>query len=495
FPTALRAHGYPGGPDLLFVLSSNFDLSLSGGSLATIDIGIAEEVGALCAGAGGAGGVCLGYGAQGYPRIHSGAVMNCLDAVRVSSFARDLALSADGLNLYAPSGGDDSLTWVEVHPERATDPRGDGRGVLSCYAAAGAAPDLDALLAANAQQGCPGGDLGDLDVFSVPVCNDLHRPRPALANDYEDYCADPTNPNHTPPPVGLDPCPLEHMPGAPFAVALSADGRLAHVTHLDSGALSVFQIVGGVGPGDDGRPSYVNTFDSVDLANGVSFHPTSALVFVTGRSAVNAAAGTRLAVYETAAIADEPEPFLPPPDAAEGADAPPPAVDPHVTTLSIAADAGHDLRGITFSADGTRGYLVERSAGGDVLVVLDTAGVMRGDFVMPPMAAVAVGKGAQNVALIEGALPSGGRLVLVSCFTDDSIYMVDDAVMEVVGVVKVDRGPFGMALWTPDGAAAPRRLFVSSFTAATVSAVDVEPASPSFGEVRYAIGPPRESEQ
>ncbi len=132
FPTALKAHSYgAAGPNLLFVLNSNFDLNKKGGSLVTVNIDLAEEVGTLCASA--TGGPCLVPTPQGTPRLKAEAILHALDAVRVSSFARDLAITSDGLDLYAPSSGDDSLTWIEVDPTDFAKAPMERRGSCSPY--------------------------------------------------------------------------------------------------------------------------------------------------------------------------------------------------------------------------------------------------------------------------------------------------------------------------------------------------------------------------
>ena len=481
FPTALHAHAYPGGQNLLFVLSSNFDLGVNGGSMGTVDIDLAEELGPLCAGAGGAGGVCGAPTPQGTPRIRSEAVMNGLDAVRVASFARDFTMSADRLDLYVPSGGDDSLTWIDVHPENALPgARTDGHGALVCDAG----DEYENLIAANCLLACDTGDLDDEDLktWAVPGCNERHRPNPSLAEKYAE--AD----EATLAGLGFDPAPLANLPAAPFSIVLSADGTLAHVTHLDSGALSVFRLR----DDDDGRPEYLASFDSVDFSNGIDVHPPTGLVYVTGRSPATAPSGTRIAIFETAALAVDPLPFEAPEAAADGSE-PPPAIDPLVASVSLTIEASHDLRGLVFSPDGQRAFAVERGGGGDVLLFIDTSGAATGDFHMAPQAVVPVGSGAQNVLLLAGAGDTGGNLILVSCFKDNTIYIVDEDLREVSRIVDVDTGPFGIATFTPDGATAPTRIFVASFTAGTVTALDARPG-PGLGDPLYVIGTPKVSE-
>ena len=488
--------------DVLFVVNANFDLQLRGGSVVVVDVGAAEAAAAGCADVTTDAGDCLRTTPDGTPRLRPESFMHPSDAVRIASYAREIVIDAGGSNLYVTSGGDDSITWVEVDPSKLRTARADGFGVLSCYEASS---ENAALLAANAGLVDGNGDVTDADgdgveddQMELPDCGDPWTPRPELFNselDDEERMAAADSGGVSPEEWRR----FDAMASSPFGIDLDPTGRLLHATGFDSAALTVMRLREAGDPcfglsSCVGQPVFLNSFPSVTLATGVAVHPTTGLAYVTGRSPADTTSGIQVDVFETAAMATEPEPFLPifAEDLNLGEDDEvPDEVSPLVDSLRFFREAGHDLRGIDFSGDGERAYVVERSGGADSLLIIDIAGASTGDVDAPFETAIDVGRGAQHLAVIPGAGASGGDVVVVSCFADGALYVVDTDLLEVVAIIRTDSGPFGMTLW-PDEAA-PERLFVASFRASTVTAIDVT-SEPTAWARLYTLGAQRVDE-
>src|SRR5205814_393626 len=88
-------------------------------------------------------------------------------------------------------------------------------------------------------------------------------------------------------------------------------------------------------------------------------------------------------------------------------------------------------------------------------------------------------------------LPGGGELLYVTDFQNDKVHVIDPALLDSSSArteIQVGKSPFGMGFIDLGGA---RRLFVTNFDEDTLSAIDVDPQSPTFNQVLYRVGAPR----
>jgi DNA-binding beta-propeller fold protein YncE len=99
-------------------------------------------------------------------------------------------------------------------------------------------------------------------------------------------------------------------------------------------------------------------------------------------------------------------------------------------------------RGMALSADGARLYLADRSPASLVIIDVapDSAGVPRNAVMgVIPL----IGKPSEVAVAASGE--KGKELVYVSCFGDDSVWVVDPWLRSVVDVIRLPHAPYGLA--------------------------------------------------
>jgi YVTN family beta-propeller protein len=154
--------------------------------------------------------------------------------------------------------------------------------------------------------------------------------------------------------------------------------------------------------------------------------------------------------------------------------------------------ASADSRGLTFSADSNRMYLVTRTP--PVLQLYDTS--------LDPASAFPVNqliggsdicRDSSTVALLnfdalgESLGETLNERAYVTCFDDNTIYVIDpNGTTSVDDIIPVGRGPFAVAV-----AAKNHLVFVSDFLEDTISVIDVSPTSPRRNRVVIRIGTPK----
>ncbi len=146
-----------------------------------------------------------------------------------------------------------------------------------------------------------------------------------------------------------------------------------------------------------------------------------------------------------------------------------------------------DGRGIGFSSDGNRAYIVNRLPA--MLHIFDTSldplGVPRNEF----LSSVEVCAEASNLAVVPGD-PSTerGDRIYVACFRNGQIWSIDPRGPVVDAIIDVGRGPHAIA-------AAPtrQRLYVSNNLEGTVAVIDLTPESDTENRVVLRLGRPRSS--
>jgi DNA-binding beta-propeller fold protein YncE len=150
----------------------------------------------------------------------------------------------------------------------------------------------------------------------------------------------------------------------------------------------------------------------------------------------------------------------------------------------VGANAGGstDTRGIAFSANGDRLYVVNRRP--PSLQIFDTSLGPTGFPKNKGIAATDLCRDASTLAVVDAG---DGDRAYVSCFSDGELYIVDPrGASSVEDVVTVGRGPYAVV-------AAPTRkkVYVTNFLEDTIAVLDVSPTSPTHNRVVLRIGEPR----
>jgi hypothetical protein len=141
-----------------------------------------------------------------------------------------------------------------------------------------------------------------------------------------------------------------------------------------------------------------------------------------------------------------------------------------------------DARGIRFSEDGARAYIVNRDPA--MLQIFDTSmgpgGRPRDELVR----VVEVCQQASNLAVAD---QGEGERVYVACFRAGQLWVIDPASAAVEAILDVGRGPNAVA-------AAPGRgkVYVTNFLEDTIAVVDVRPGSSTENRVVLRLGRPRQ---
>jgi DNA-binding beta-propeller fold protein YncE len=260
------------------------------------------------------------------------------------------------------------------------------------------------------------------------------------------------------------------LPDEPFGVYADTAGEFAMITHLSNGAVTLI---------DSPRQG---TVQITDVLTGIFAASSS-----TGRASSTAIAG-RLAnapgniVYVGSRSEDRIQTFTvgrPVNDA-------PPYLLPGAWFFLDAAGAysggSADTRDMTFSADGSRLYLVNRTP--PTLQVYDTSIGPTGVPRNTPVGVTDICRQASTVA-ISGS--GDTERAYVTCFQDGQVFAIDPrGRVSVEDIILVGRGPYAVA-----AAGARNKLFVTNFLEDTIAVIDIEPGSPTRNRVVLKIGKAR----
>jgi YVTN family beta-propeller protein len=150
--------------------------------------------------------------------------------------------------------------------------------------------------------------------------------------------------------------------------------------------------------------------------------------------------------------------------------------------------SGFDIRGLTFTQQGRRAYVVHRNSGGRenpaAVVAIDRTPDAAGQPVDRAVAEVEVCAGATQMHLHDSG--RGPRLFVV-CFESGQVYVVDPDLMAVTAVINAGRGP--NALTFPGSA--PTVGYLTGFGDNNVSVIDLRPGSPTEYQVIQRLGFPK----
>jgi DNA-binding beta-propeller fold protein YncE len=235
-------------------------------------------------------------------------------------------------------------------------------------------------------------------------------------------------------------------------LAVGPDGRLLmHVVATSDGKVTILDLSGAATGTTAGVPHEV---DSLNLGAGLSASATSPW---TGRTYVSDTRAPSLHVYRMEATGDAASPLR--------------AVrEPSIALPSAGVtDFGRD---VVLSSDGAKAYVALRSP--NSVVVVDIAPTRQG-----PARNVVVdvlGVGAQPAQLAVAPVgPEGRDLVFVSCYGEDTVWVLDPALRSTVAVIPFDYAPY--ALTTVNVPGHGWQLYAALFNHHDIAVVPIGPSS------------------
>jgi DNA-binding beta-propeller fold protein YncE len=155
----------------------------------------------------------------------------------------------------------------------------------------------------------------------------------------------------------------------------------------------------------------------------------------------------------------------------------------HTATVTIdALDPASDTRGLVFSDDGTRAFVVDRYPPG--LVVIDTSledGLPRNQIID----AIAL---CPEPSLIYLKKIGDSNRAFVVCFAAGTAYVIDTDALRLIDTILLGQGPNAMAFSLDDQA---RPLgFVANYVESDIGVIDLLPGSPTEHQLIARIGYP-----
>jgi len=265
---------------------------------------------------------------------------------------------------------------------------------------------------------------------------------------------------HNDPDVGL-------LPDEPFGAFAGKD--FAIVTHLTTGAVTLIDSPPG------GNASIADVLTGLFAADpltglrgstGVAGRGDSGIVYVGARSEDR---------IQTLTVGRP-----------VNSDIAPPYIIPEeyffLDAVGGTAGGSTDTRGMAFSANGDRMYLINRRP--PSLQIYDTSLDAGGAPRNKGIAATDLCREASTLAVMDAG---DGDRAYVTCFQDGQLYVVDPrGLASVEDIISVGRGPYAVT-------AAPTRkkVYVTNFLEDTVAVVDVSPTSPTHDRVVLRIGEPK----
>ncbi|WP_428262961.1 YncE family protein [Haliangium sp.] len=260
---------------------------------------------------------------------------------------------------------------------------------------------------------------------------------------------------------------LPPLTAEPFGIYVDSDNHYAVVTHLIEAAISLIHTP------EDGPPVLADKLNGVFTPNG---NVQSALG-VAGRRG----AGDSDLVYVTSRSDTRVQTLYVEPNVAGSL--PRFALGDYFFLDSVSPNGDlRDVRGISFNADGTRAYIVNRSP--PMLHVIDTATGADGTPTNEVVANVEMCRDAANVVVTD---PGQGERAYVSCFPAGQVWVVDPDLGTVEDIITVGSGPHSMTL-DPSR----KRLYVGNYLDDTVAVVDIDPTSATGNQVVLRLGSPKQ---
>lgn len=249
----------------------------------------------------------------------------------------------------------------------------------------------------------------------------------------------------------------------PFGVFVDSQNHYALVSHLTRGAVSLIDT-----PGTGDPPVLTDAAGGLFASNGGSAGATGIAGRVPGSAAdliyVTSRSEARVQVLYVKRPDGGGLPFLVPAD---------------FFFLNM-VQPSTDARGIAFSSDGSRAFIVNRQP--PMLHVVDTSagptGVPRNVLV----GAIELCDQPSNIALAD---TGSGPVAYVACFDAGQVWAIDPGTRAVKALIAVGRGPHALAV-SPDR----NRLYVGNFLDSTISVVDITPGAITENHVVLRLGRP-----
>ncbi|HEY4239744.1 MAG TPA: hypothetical protein VGM88_08010 [Kofleriaceae bacterium] len=146
------------------------------------------------------------------------------------------------------------------------------------------------------------------------------------------------------------------------------------------------------------------------------------------------------------------------------------------------AGSSTDTRGMTFSSDGSRLYLVNRNP--PSLQIYDTSA---SDTGFPKNTLVGATDLCRQGSTVDVLDTGDGDRAYIVCFGDGEVYVVDPrGTSQVSDIITVGRGPYAAT-----ASVGRKRLYVSNFLEDTIAVIDIDPLSATRDRVVLRIGVPK----
>jgi len=262
---------------------------------------------------------------------------------------------------------------------------------------------------------------------------------------------------------------LAGIPEEPFGVYADSAGEFAVVTHLTTGAVTLI----------DSPKS--GTVQVADVLTGIfAADPTNGLRGATGVVGLPRASGG--IVYVGSRTEDRIQTFT----VGRPVNAAPPFLLPgawfFLDDVGFHTGQSNDTRGMSFSPDGGRLYLVNRRP--PSVQIYDTSPSPGGFPQNKAIGATDICRQASTVA-VSGT--GDAERAYVTCFQDGLLYIIDPrGHVELEDIVLVGRGPYSVA-----AAASRNKVFVTNFLEDTIAVIDTSPTSTRRNRVVLKIGKAR----
>jgi YVTN family beta-propeller protein len=149
---------------------------------------------------------------------------------------------------------------------------------------------------------------------------------------------------------------------------------------------------------------------------------------------------------------------------------------------------GTDIRGVLFSADGSKAYVLHRNntdsaSNPAALVVLDRTRLADGNAANTPLAILQVCSGPTAMQRHDAGR---GERIYVTCYEDGQIYVIDPGALVVVTSIDAGTGPASLVFSPAD----PGIAYLANFANSHLSVIDLQPGSPTENHTVLRIGLP-----
>jgi hypothetical protein len=263
------------------------------------------------------------------------------------------------------------------------------------------------------------------------------------------------------------------LPEEPFGVFADKAGEFAMVTHLTSGAIT---LVNSPKDGNAVITDIVTGVFAADQATGLR-----GATGVAGRTPgvaddviyVGSRSEDRIQTFTVGRPVNGAPPFM--------------LTGNYFFLDGVGTNNGQsrDTRGMAFSGNGDRLYLVNRRP--PTLQIYDTSLGPQGFPQNRPIGAVDICRQSSTLAVADAG---DGERIYVSCFQDGQIYVINPASGgSTDDIITVGGGPYSVV-----AAPARKRVYVTNFLEDTIAVVDIAPGSPYRNRVVMRIGTKREKQ-